>query len=102
MVYLAIGDRILCDATCSAIPPKTPEQNAIPRSLQSSFAVTGLSWWAERGYSSDSSRYAEKHSATGALLHLCRDGGSNLVWNTKTVGSLRATRLQNKTAPEQI
>ena len=29
--------------------PKTPEQDAMPRSLQSPFAATGPSWWAKKG-----------------------------------------------------
>ena len=65
--------------------PKTPEQNAIPRSLQRPVRYD-RAFLAISGYSSDSLRYPKKHSATGALLHPSHDSGFNLAWDTKCGG----------------
>ena len=75
---------------------KTPSQNAMPRSLQSPFAVIGPSQWAKRGYSSDSLRYPEKPSATGALLYLSRDRGSNLQISSEPEGLVHHQGMAQK------
>ena len=88
----------LCrDLPSSRIPPRAwdHENTRIKRyPLPSSLRVpccdrAFLGVVARRGYSSDSSPYPEKHSATGILLHLSHDTGSNLAWTTE--GGLQDT-----------
>ena len=80
--YSAIGDTISCDAPYSAI----------------GFSPCYACLWIAIGHfqgkkwrcSSDSLRYHMKHSATGVLLHLCRDRGGYFgrVAKTKVAISL--------------
>ena len=76
--YSATGDTSSCDALGSAISLRGNFSLRCPLCKACLWIVIGHLYGNNWGCSSDSLRYHRKHSATGVLLHLCRDRGGGL------------------------
>ena len=92
--YSAIGDAILRDAPYSAIGSRGKLFLRCPPSKACLWTAIGQFYGKKWGCSSDGLRYHRKHSATGVLLRLSRDG-------VVSIGSLRLKREGNQKKARQ-